>query len=196
MKTGEAKISAWAFGATVALAALWIGGTALAPALAARALTGLHGPASSASIDTAPDSNAMALVSGLYSLYRPVCHQLSDRAFHVSGYPMAVCARCLGIYSGFLFGLLAYPFARSLTRTDMPPRQWLITAFVPLGVDFLGGFVGAFENSPASRLVTGLIAGTAGAFYIMPGLVGMALSLRGSGPAARASAGREVSPEQ
>ena len=193
MKTGEAKISAWAFQATVALTALWIGGILLAPALADRALADPHAPAS---ISGTPDLNMMALASVLYDLYKPVCHQLSDRAFHLSGYPLAVCARCLGIYSGFLFGLIVYPFAFSLTRTDTPPRQWLILALVPLGVDFFGGFVGAFENSSASRLITGLIAGVAGAFYIMPGLVGMALSLRGSGPAARATAGREVSPEQ
>jgi hypothetical protein len=40
-----------------------------------------------------------------------------------------------------------------------------------------GGFLGIFENTLASRAVTGFIAGAAGAFYTLPGLVSLAASL-------------------
>src|SRR5215213_3464078 len=170
-KRREARISASAFAATVALAALWIGGILLAPLLAGR---DPGAPDLLESSEHAPPGlKATTQVSALYNAYRPVCHQRSDRSFHISGHPMAVCARCFGIYSGFLIGLLIYPFARALTRTDTPPRLWLILALAPAGLDFFGGLSGAFENGPASRLMTGLILGTAGAFYILPGLICM-----------------------
>lgn len=36
-----------------------------------------------------------------YPLSR-ICHQHPDRCFYVFGQPLALCARCLGIYSGFV----------------------------------------------------------------------------------------------
>ncbi|HVF88619.1 MAG TPA: DUF2085 domain-containing protein [Blastocatellia bacterium] len=190
MKRREARISARVFAATVALAALWVAGILLAPLLSGRD-PGIPDPLVS-NDHTPPGFKAETLVSSLYNAYKPVCHQLSDRSIHISGHPMAVCARCFGIYSGFLLGLLIYPLARTLTRTDMPPRLWLIIALAPAGVDFFGGLSGAFENSAASRLVTGLILGTAGAFYIMPGLICMTRDWRGS--SSPAGAARAVSP--
>jgi uncharacterized membrane protein len=118
-----------------------------------------------------------ALLSLLVRVYGRVCHQIGDRSFHIAGHPLAVCARCFGVYVGYMAGLIVYPFTRSLAQTELPPRSWLIAALVPVVVDFAGGFLGIFENTPASRALTGLIAGTAGAFYTLPGLVSLAASL-------------------
>lgn len=41
------------------------------------------------------DRLAMAAVEGL-------CHQLAARSFHVLGHPMALCARCTGVYGGLV----------------------------------------------------------------------------------------------
>ena len=203
MRRDEARISEWTRAAVIALAALWVGGTLLAPALASRALGHPHAPAPNVELNAAlndsgpPDLTSMMLVSSLYRAYRPVCHQLSGRSFHVDGYPVAVCARCFGIYSGFLLGLIVYPLVRGRGRTDMPPRLWLILALAPVSVDFLGGLAGAFENTHASRLITGALAGAAGAFYIMPGLICMALSWSRSRREARAArTRREALPGQ
>jgi hypothetical protein len=73
--------------------------------------------------------------------------------------------------------LIAYPFAKSLTQTELPDRKWLIAALAPVAVDFVGGYLGIFENTLASRALTGSIAGAAGAFYTLPGLVSLAASL-------------------
>ena len=117
------------------------------------------------------------LLSLLARAYGRVCHQLDDRSFHIAGHPLAVCSRCFGIYVGYLAGLIVYPFTRSLTQTELPHRSWLIVALVPIAVDFAGGYLGIFENTLASRALTGLVAGAAGAFYTLPGLVSLAASL-------------------
>ena len=76
-----------------------------------------------------------SLLSLLGRAYGRVCHQIVDRSFHIAGHPLAVCARCLGIYVGYLAGLIVYPFARPLTQTELPHRRWLIAALLPLAVD-------------------------------------------------------------
>ena len=129
----------------------------------------------------------------LYRSFGVVCHQLPERAFHVAGHPLAVCARCWGLYLGALAGLLAYPLARSLARTDAPWRGWLFLAAAPTSVDFLLGVTGLWENTHASRLWTALPLGAAAAFYVSPAMIELSLraplrSPRGGRAAGRGSA--------
>ena len=107
----------------------------------------------------------------LYKSFSALCHQLPDRSFHLLGFPLTVCARCTGIYAGFLIGLLCYPFVRRLEDEVMPARLWLMVTFVPVVIDFAGGAIGIFTNTFFSRTTTGAIAGAAAAFYILPGLM-------------------------
>jgi len=111
----------------------------------------------------------------LYEMFGRVCHQNPERAFYVGGHPLAVCARCTGIYLGFAMGVLAYPIVRSLRRVDAPARKWLIWAAVPTVLDFSLGFLGILENSHLSRWATGALLGGAAAFYVVPGLVDLSL---------------------
>src|SRR5687767_6864982 len=39
--------------------------------------------------------------SAVYGAFGRVCHQIPERSFHVVGQPLAVCARCTGLYVGF-----------------------------------------------------------------------------------------------
>jgi uncharacterized membrane protein len=114
----------------------------------------------------------------LYRSFRVACHQMPERAFEVAGHPLAVCARCTGLYAGALAGLLAYPLARPLGPTGAPWRGWLLLAAVPTTVDFLLGVTGLWENTHASRFWTALVLGAAAAFYIAPGLIELSLSDR------------------
>jgi uncharacterized membrane protein len=146
------------WGLAVAVALLLVGMVLLAPVARAR---------------------GMAFLSNvLYHAFRPVCHQMAERSFHLEGFPLGVCARCFGLYAGALAGLLLYPLARSVMRTDAPGRVWVIVAALPTTIDFALGFLGIWENTHWSRFSTALVLGAASAFYIVPGLVGLALSLR------------------
>ncbi len=127
-----------------------------------------------ASIVAAPLAQSQGhsqLAGTIYKAYSFVCHQFSDRSFHLAGHQFAVCSRCTGLYSGFAVAVLAYPLLRSLRSTDSPPRLWLILAAVPLAVDFALGYFSIWQNNHLSRFSTGALLGAAAVFYIMPGLV-------------------------
>jgi uncharacterized membrane protein len=38
----------------------------------------------------------------LYQAFEPFCHQHAERSWHIGGYALAVCVRCLGFYGGLL----------------------------------------------------------------------------------------------
>ena len=158
MFTSDRKLAASTYAGVLIVVLVWIAGIVSAPLLRA-------------------EGGDSTLLSLLARAYGSVCHQLDDRSFHLAGHPLAVCSRCFGIYVGYLAGLIVYPFTRSLSQTEFPHRSWLIVALVPVAIDFAGGFLGIFDNTLASRALTGLIAGAAGAFYTLPGLVSLAASL-------------------
>ena len=107
----------------------------------------------------------------LYRAFSAVCHQLPERSFDWMGFPLAVCARCTGIYVGVVAGLLLYPWLRRLENPEAPSRWWLIGAAIPMALDFGGGWLGLFANTCSSRAATGAGFGLAAAFYIVPGFV-------------------------
>jgi uncharacterized membrane protein len=144
--------AAWALVAGVAL--LWLGLIAGAPAAAAAGL----------------EATAFVLYQGL----KTVCHQLPERAFWVAGHPLAVCARCSGIYAGFAAAALLYPLARRLQRAETPRREWLLLALVPTAFDFALGITGVWANTHSSRFLTGAWLGAWVAFYVVPGAVEIA----------------------
>lgn len=109
-----------------------------------------------------------ALSAGVYSGFSVVCHQMPERSFHFEGFPLAVCARCLGLYVGGAAGVLFYPLARGFTRRDTPGRAWLLAAAVPTTIDFALGFFGIWENTHLSRFLTAVLLGAAVAFYVVP----------------------------
>ncbi len=107
----------------------------------------------------------------IYHGFSAACHQISDRSFYAFGFPLAVCSRCIGIYCGFIIGLLLYPFVRNLEEVATPQRKWLFILIAPAVIDFAGGLAGVFQNSFLSRTSTGLLAGAILAFYVLPSVV-------------------------
>ena len=108
------------------------------------------------------------LSAAVYSGFSATCHQIPERSFHLEGFPLAVCARCFGLYAGGAAGVLFYPLARGLARRDAPGRAWLLLAAVPTTVDFALGFFGVWENTHLSRFLTAVLLGAAAAFYVVP----------------------------
>ena len=112
----------------------------------------------------------------LYKAFAVLCHQLPERSYFIAEHKLAVCARCTGLYAGFALTLLLYPLIRPLRTVEWPRRELLILAALPMAIDFGLTFVGVWENTHTSRLLTGLLLGGASVFYVMPGL--MELSTR------------------
>ncbi|MDQ3585740.1 MAG: DUF2085 domain-containing protein [Acidobacteriota bacterium] len=107
----------------------------------------------------------------LYGVFGQICHQIPARSFYWHEHPLAVCARCVGVYAGCAVGVLCYPLMRSLKRTDAPPRRWLVLVAAPAVIDFSLTFFGLWENTHTSRLLTGALLGAGAVFFVMPGLV-------------------------
>ena len=111
----------------------------------------------------------------IYHAFGIFCHQRPDRSYFIEGHKLAVCSRCTGLYAGFAITLLVYPLVRSLRNNVNPPRTYLILAAVPLGIDFSLTFLGIWENTHTSRLLTGALLGSVAVFYVMPGIVDLSL---------------------
>ena len=119
-----------------------------------------------------------ALAKVIYHAFGIFCHQRPDRSYFIEGHKLGVCSRCTGLYTAFAVTLLLYPLIRSLRNNVNPPRQYLLLAAVPLGIDFSLTFFGFWENTHTSRLLTGALLGSVAVFYVMPGIID--LSLRSS----------------
>lgn len=133
------------------LAAVWAFMIALAPAAAAHEFFSLSNP--------------------LYNFFGFLCHQNPARSIDLVGHPLAVCARCFGVYAGLLLGFVAYPLVRSIEEVEPLPRVWLFLAIIPVAIDWLLGVFDIWANTPVSRFLTGAILGAACAVYIVPALV-------------------------
>ena len=107
----------------------------------------------------------------IYKAFSPLCHQMAERSFHLGNYPHAVCARCFGLYGGFVLSIVVYPLVRPLDQTSVPGRAWLIAAALPTTIDWALGYAGLWENTHLSRSITGALLGAVSVLYIMPGLV-------------------------
>ena len=115
-----------------------------------------------------------SLARGIYGAFAAMCHQLPERSYFIDGHQLAVCARCTGVYGGFTLMLLLYPLIGSLKNPDTPPRSWLMLATIPLVIDVGVNFLGFWQNTHTSRLLTGALLGGVAVFYVMPGLIGLA----------------------
>jgi uncharacterized membrane protein len=122
------------------------------------------------------------LASDLYTVFGYICHQISNRSFHVYGAQFAVCSRCFGVYAGILIGILVYPMWRVVDTVEPLPRFWLFLSLIPISIDWSLTIFGIWENTQFSRLATGLVLGFVCVTYIVPALVEITrnLSYRGS----------------
>ncbi len=145
-----------AYALTLAAAIVWLSAILLAPLLAGR-----WNPGSSV----------------LYACFAPVCHQDPERSFALLGRPLAVCARCFGIYAGFLAGMAVYPFRRGFETLRLPRLRCFFAVSLPIGADFAANILGLWNTPNLPRFVLGLLWGAILPFYWLTALG--ELSLRG-----------------
>lgn len=126
-------------------------------------------------------SKEHVLSSGLmYFFFSRICHQIPERSFFIFGKQLAVCSRCAGLYSGFLFGAILYPILFKLNRIWMPPRKLIILAAIPIAIDMFIRIFCIAENTFTSRLTTGFILGTTMALFVAPGILSLAIKPQGN----------------
>jgi uncharacterized membrane protein len=108
------------------------------------------------------------VANAIYFGFSKICHQMDGRSLHVFGSKFGVCVRCTSIYFSFLFGLVIYPFIRSLESYNVLNRYWLLLGIIPMVVDAFLSDLGIHHSSDVTRAFTGSIAGFVFAFYILP----------------------------
>lgn len=72
----------------------------------------------------------------IYLFFKPLCHQMDSKSFHINGVKFAVCSRCSSIYLGVLFGVFIMPIfinRKILNKANL----LLILALVPSLFEFL-----------------------------------------------------------
>jgi len=95
----------------------------------------------------------------ILSAFTYLCHQMPERSFIIAGIPLPVCARCIGIYVGSVFGLTT-PFISGKIREKMYSIKLLAFAFTPIGIDGVSqSILGLSESSNIVRFITGIIFG-------------------------------------
>lgn len=100
-----------------------------------------------------------------------LCHQLDERSFHIDGFQMPLCARCLGIHLGFLAGSVLLWLRRGRTGAGFPrvrPVVLLVLAMLPAVVDFGLSYTGISASDNTRRAATGALFGVALSFLLVP----------------------------
>ena len=105
-----------------------------------------------------------------YAVFSPLCHQIPSRCFWMAGEPLAVCARCLGVYSGFLLGICLYPILKGFSSLNLPKNKVFIWLSLPIAVDTAGNLFMLWETSDWLRFGFGVVWGSIFPFYLIPGL--------------------------
>lgn len=94
-----------------------------------------------------------------YKAFALVCHQRPERCFWIFGAPVAVCARCLGIYLGAAIGLLLR------TSRQVALRLLVIAACLNL-IDGVTELAGLHGNWMLVRFELGLAMGASAGLLI------------------------------
>jgi uncharacterized membrane protein len=132
-------------------------------------VTGLAG-LWTAGIVVAPWLSAHDAILGgwLRLMYRPGCHQIVDRCLDLGFGPMAVCARCAGLYLGGTLALLCTLARNSPSR---PRPLWLAVMAMPTIIDFVGGQLGLPSLGNWARFAVALPLGLLAGLYLGDALI-------------------------
>lgn len=96
-----------------------------------------------------------------YSGFELLCHQIPERSYQISGIPMAVCSRCIGIYGAFMVGWMALPVLSKMRISFQNKLRWLIGLILLNLADVFGNFFEFWSNTLNSRLIFGILLGLA-----------------------------------
>lgn len=99
-------------------------------------------------------------VSWQFQIFETLCHQDTYRSFTLNGQQMAVCSRCLGIYTSFGIGVLVMPIFALFKEINYRYYLQLLIATITLNlVDVIGNYFSVWVNTNISRLIFGILFG-------------------------------------
>lgn len=102
-----------------------------------------------------------------YTFFGKVCHQYESRSLHWNEHKFAVCARCSGIYFGFMAGLLI--FASLFKNINIKhPALFLFIISLPMILDISLNYSGVHSSNLFTRTSSGLIFGIFSTLIIYP----------------------------
>jgi uncharacterized membrane protein len=120
-------------------------------------------PLALAAFALAPALHLVFPTFAAFAFFAPVCHQDRARSIWLLGTPVAVCARCLGIYMGAAVGAL-------LTLPRRIALLWLSAALAINALDVGTEIAGLHGNWLDVRLVLGMLLGGAIAALLATGV--------------------------
>jgi uncharacterized membrane protein len=106
------------------------------------------------------------LTAPVYAAAAVVCHQIPQRSFALAGGPVAVCARCLGLYAGGVAGFAVAVALRRRIRGIGSPWTLLAASALPTAVTVLGEWVLGWPTGNAARFAAALPLGAAVALVV------------------------------
>lgn len=102
-----------------------------------------------------------------HMFFEKLCHQNPHRSYGVAGVSMAVCSRCLGIYTTFTVGLLLAPLYEYVCTIRKKRRLYLVILTIGVNaIDIAGNAMGLWVNTLESRLILGSLFGLSIAILI------------------------------
>ena len=90
-----------------------------------------------------------------------VCHQISDRSFHIAGLQLPVCARCTGLYLGAAIGAVAWCAGSVSHLSFARARVALIASAVPTMVTVIAAWAGVWDPGNVLRATSAAPLGIA-----------------------------------
>lgn len=80
------------------------------------------------------------------------CHQMPERSFFIHGCQFPVCARCTGVFIGYLLALVFLEFY-------LMPVKWCIMLCGIMFFDWFIQFLKIRKSTNVRRLITGILGG-------------------------------------
>ena len=110
---------------------------------------------------------AISFISWQFKAFHLLCHQDPLRSFFIDGSQMAVCARCIGIYSFFLLGVIIMPLFGLIKKLKFRYYfRFLIGTIILNFIDVLGNLFEFWTNTNVSRLLLGAVFGLSAAVLL------------------------------
>jgi uncharacterized membrane protein len=115
-----------------------------------------------------------SLATLMYAVGAVICHQIPERSFHLAGFQIPVCARCLGIYAGAslvafvqVLGGLVSDSTRWRILSPRTARQVFLVSALPTLLTVGLEWADVWRGTNIGRALAGITLGAGGALVVM-----------------------------